>query len=171
MMRAVAFSFQDACLQGLDRQRFELRRLVDGIGDPRMERRGNSALTRHEGGFRRDLELHRLDLEGDLLPALLDSMAGSDAVCIRHMREGVAADLLAIELKWSALQERLELAETGAGAESVVAQGELLTQAIDRLIVFERTELLPMAERLLSDESLTRIRDALRARRQAKPRS
>ena len=98
-------------------------------------------------------------------------MAGSDAVCIRYMQEGVAADLLAIESTWGALQERLELAETGAGAESVVAQGELIIQAIDRLIVFERTELLPMAERLLSDESLTRIRDALRARRQAKPRS
>lgn len=171
MKRADAFSFQGTCLLVLDRQRIELKRLVDGIGDPRMDRRGNSAWTRRTARFRRSLDLHRLDLESDLFPALLDSMAGSDAVCIRLMREGVAADLLAIESGWAALQERLQHAETGAGDESVVAQGELLVQAVDRLIVFERTELLPMAERLISAEGLIRIQDALHARHQAEPPS
>lgn len=91
------------------------------------------------------LALHRADLEDDLFPALLDAMAGSDAVCIRAMRERSLAQLDAL----------------ARGS----AEGEALGALCHAIVDFETRELLPMAERLLDDATLASLDAAMAARR------
>ncbi len=47
------------------------------------------------------------DEEQDLFPALLDSMAGSDAACLRELTASLCLDQRQLEQRWAALRERL----------------------------------------------------------------
>jgi hemerythrin-like domain-containing protein len=108
---------------------------------------------------------HHEDEEQDLFPALIESMAGSDAVCLRELTASLCADHRALEAHWAVLRPRLlQLAEGGsatlAGAD-VPGFVHLYGQHIAR----EEAELLPMAARLLDAAELDRIGLAMRARR------
>ena len=63
---------------------------------------------------------HHADEEEDLFPALIESMAGSDAVCIRDLTQGLAADHRELEARWSLLRSDLreDRGERGRGAGS-----------------------------------------------------
>src|SRR3546814_9999059 len=56
---------------------------------------------------------HHADEEVDLFPALIESMAGSDAVCIRELTDGLCADHRKLEAGWRRLRETL--AKIGQG--------------------------------------------------------
>lgn len=105
---------------------------------------------------------HRADLDADIFPALCISMAGSDAVCIREMRERVGAQLDAMALQW----RRLLTATAGPPAH-LPAEGEALCALCRAIVDFEARELLPMAERLLDDPTLAQMNAAMVARRAA----
>jgi hypothetical protein len=120
------------------------------------------------GALRRDVDalmgcLHQ-DEEQDLFPALLESMAGSDAVCIRQMIEARVDEHREIEARWLGLRQWLEAVEAGQAAApeagSVAAFGDCYLSHLTQ----EDGELLPMAERLLSDEALALIGDGMRRR-------
>jgi hemerythrin-like domain-containing protein len=108
---------------------------------------------------------HHEDEEQDLFPALLESMAGSDAVCLRELTASLCSDHRALERRW--LDVRQALLKVQDGQATTFADVEvpgfiaLYAQHIDR----EEAELLPMAARLLSDAELDRIGRAMRARR------
>ncbi|WP_051049128.1 hemerythrin domain-containing protein [Ideonella sp. B508-1] len=110
---------------------------------------------------------HHADEEADLFPALLASMAGSDAVCLRELTDGLKADHRRFEQLWTGL--RAALTEIAAGrpaaldATAVEAFCALYAQHIAR----EETELLPMAERLIDPAVLAEIGRAMRRRRGA----
>jgi hemerythrin-like domain-containing protein len=108
---------------------------------------------------------HHEDEEQDLFPALLEAMAGSDAVCLRGLTEGLTADHRLLEADWQALRRELEALTAGLAA---VLTSALVTGFVDRYaahIAREEAELLPMAQRLLSDAQLDRIGRSMRARR------
>jgi hypothetical protein len=109
--------------------------------------------------------LHHEDEERDLFPALLESMAGSDAVCLRELIAALCDDHRALEARWRTLRRALVQVAAGGGtpwnAEDVRAFVDLYDQHIAR----EESELLPMAARLLSDADLDRVGLAMRARR------
>lgn len=90
--------------------------------------------------------LLRADLDADIFPGLLDAMAGSDAVCIREMRDRLLAMLDALAPQ---------------------RDGQALRVQCRAIVDFETRELLPMADRLLDDAALARISAAMRARRAA----
>ena len=71
------------------------------------------AATRLRRHFDRTVAHLHQDEEQDLFPALLESMAGSDAVCIRQMVEARAAEHREIEWRWVALRQWLEQVEAG----------------------------------------------------------
>lgn len=110
---------------------------------------------------------HHADEEADLFPALLESMAGSDAVCLRELTEGLAAQHREFEWRWAAL--RTPLAEIAAGraavldAPAVAAFCALYAEHIAR----EERELLPLAQRLLPEAVQADIGRAMRQRRGA----
>lgn len=109
-------------------------------------------------------DLHA-DEDVDLFPALIESMAGSDPVCIREMTRALTAEHRELEAHWRSLRGRLERIARGEPALLEAADVESLASGYDRHIAREESELLPMASRLLTDPELERVGRAMRARR------
>lgn len=118
--------------------------------------------------LRRDFDrmaarLHQ-DEELALFPALLESMAGSDAVCIRQMVEARAGEHREIESRWLALDQWLQAVEAGQSVLPQPGTVEAFIGLCQSHLEQEDGELLPMAERLLSDEALEDIAESMRQR-------
>ncbi|MBA4175372.1 MAG: cation-binding protein [Leptothrix sp. (in: Bacteria)] len=113
---------------------------------------------------------HHEDEEQDLFPALLESMAGSDAVCLRELTASLRRDHRALEQRWAALRQRLLQITGGISAALAEADVPGFVQLYERHIAREEAELLPMAARLLSEAELDRIGLAMCARRGPQPR-
>lgn len=108
---------------------------------------------------------HHEDEEQDLFPALLESMAGSDAVCLRELTASLCADHRALEQRWSVLRQRLQQVSEGSASTLADADAPGFVQRYAQHIAREESELLPMAARLLGAAELDRIGLAMRARR------
>jgi hypothetical protein len=104
------------------------------------------------------------DEEDDLFPALLESMAGSDAVCLRDLTAGMALQHRVLETMWGRLRKALAAVANGQhtllDSAEVAAFAALNESHIER----EQTELLPMAQRLLTDDALAQIGASMRER-------
>jgi hemerythrin-like domain-containing protein len=114
--------------------------------------------------FDKSVAVHHLDEELDLFPALIESMAGSDPVCLREMIDELTHEHRALALTWQRL--RAAFAELAAGAPATIesADVEELIARCERLFRLADEELLPMADRLLSDDARDRIGATMRAR-------
>lgn len=153
-----------------DRARAEcaaLRRLAERLARHGADRQARHAAAALAGDFGACVAQHLADEEAGLFPALIESMAGSDAVCLRELTASLAAEHRELERLWRALQPRLErVASAGAAAlphDEVSAFADLCERHMAR----EDAELLPMAARLLGDAELDRLGLAMRARRGA----
>jgi len=109
--------------------------------------------------------LHHADEEDDLFPALIESMSGSDAICLREIIAGLTADHRALEACWRHLRAILERIAAGECVPLLVDDVEALAVRYEQHIEREENELLPMAARLLSDAELAGVGRAMRARR------
>lgn len=110
---------------------------------------------------------HHADEEVDLFPALIESMAGSDAVCLRELTASLTAEHRELEQRWCALRTRLEQVARADAATLPDDEVQGFMALYERHIAREEAELLPMAARLLSDAELDCIGRAMRARREA----
>lgn len=108
---------------------------------------------------------HHADEEEDLFPALLEAMAGSDAVCLRELTDGLRAEHRVLEGRWAALREVLARVARGQPVALPPSDVQAFVAAYAAHIEKEDTELLPMATRLLSDADITRVGTAMRVRR------
>ena len=120
------------------------------------------------GGLRRHFDrlagrLHQ-DEEQDLFPALLESMAGSDAVCISQMIDARVEEHREVEARWLAIRQWLEQVEAGRAALPPRGTVAAFVDLYRSHLTQEDGELLPMAERLLSDEALSQIGNSMRER-------
>ena len=120
-----------------------------------------AAVMRH---FDTETTLHHQDEEQDLFPALLESMAGSDAVCLRELSAALGAEHRLLQARWRAL--RPALARIAAGSAGALAPDavQALVDGTTQHIARETAELLPMAARLLDAAALERIGRAMHAR-------
>ena len=107
--------------------------------------------------------LHQ-DEEQDLFPALLESMAGSDAICIRQMIDARVEEHREIEARWLAIRQWLEQVEAGFAGLPARGTVEAFVDLYRSHLMQEDGELLPMAERLLSEEALAQIGEGMRRR-------
>ncbi len=108
---------------------------------------------------------HHADEETDLFPALITSMAGSDAVCIRELVASLTADHRALEWHWQRLRVALQQIAAGAAAPLLPADVDPFIALYAQHIAREDRELLPMAARLLGDAALDSVGKAMRMRR------
>lgn len=108
---------------------------------------------------------HHADEEDDLFPALLESMAGSDAVCLREMVDSLERDHLTLERQWLALRAVLQQVIDGAQVRLEPVAVTAFSAHYAAHIAREEGELLPMAERLLSAQALEDIGRSMRRRR------
>lgn len=154
-----------ACHQRVQGQNATLLRLLPHLashGADRPAREAAAAVMRYFDSAARH---HHEDEEIDLFPALLESMAGSDAVCLRELIAGLCADHRALEARWRTLRSALEQVTLGATATLSADDVQGFVGLYERHIAREETELLPMAGRLLADSELDRIGLAMRVRR------
>lgn len=154
-----------ACHGRVHKQCDTLRRLADHLpthGSDTAAQQAATAVMRYFDTAARD---HHADEEEDLFPALLDAMAGSDAVCLRALTDGLVAEHRVLEAGWHSLRELLARVAQGEPVALPAAQVQAFVAAYAAHIDKEDTELLPMAARLLSDADITRIGTAMRVRR------
>ena len=140
-----------------------LRELVRGFGDAGAA--SPSAAAAHAGAagvrfFDRRLAAHHAHEEQHLFPALLEAVAGSDGVCLRSIGAGLAAEHREIETRWRALREGLASAAPASPPQASAV--EAFVALCERYTACERRELLPMAERLMSDDAIAILERALR---------
>jgi iron-sulfur cluster repair protein YtfE (RIC family) len=108
---------------------------------------------------------HHADEEQDLFPALIEAMAGSDAVCLREMVAGLTTDHRQIEAFWRRVRAALEQLAEGWPTALASADVEALANAVRQHTEREERELLPMAARLMGDDALAHIGRAMHERR------
>ncbi len=154
-----------ACHVRIDRYCDTLRRLAVHTlehGSDAQAQRAAAGIVRY---FDTAAVQHHADEEEDLFPALLESMAGSDAVCIREMTCSLAAEHRQLETAWRSLRPALQKIAAGSAAPLPDKLVATFTQAYARHMEIEENELLPMAARLLSEHDIERIGRAMRKRR------
>lgn len=154
-----------ACHDRIETQCATLRRLVPHLLVHGVDEEARAAATRIIRYFDTSALHHHADEEDDLFPALIESMAGSDAICLRDMIDGLTADHRALAACWRHLRAILERIAAGERVPLLFDDVEALAVRYERHIEREEKELLPMAVRLLSDDDLARIGRAMRARR------
>lgn len=142
-----------------------LRRLVPHLAEHGANEEARNAATNVMRYFDTSARHHHADEEEDLFPALIESMAGSDAICVREMIEGLTADHRALEAAWRRLRDVLERIAAGESVALASDDVEGLVGLYERHIQREEDELLPMAARLLSEDDLVRVGRAMRERR------
>lgn len=157
MLAACHLRVQDQCST--------LLRLAPHIAVHGSDRPAQEAATAVMRYFDTSARHHHDDEERDLVPALIESVAGSDAVCLRELTAALTAEHRELEARWQTL--RAVLAQVAAGQTVLLAHDDVssFAQRYQRHIAREESELLPMAERLLSDAELDRIGLAMRLRR------
>ena len=143
-----------------------LRRLVPHVAAHGVDRAASEAAQAVLRYFDLAAPDHHADEEQDLFPALLESMAGSDAVCLREL-------IVALTLAAPRARSPLAGAAPGAGCASPPAKPWRWTRrwcggwsrAYRQHLAREDAELLPMAARLIGDAPLQQIGRAMRLRR------
>ena len=161
----VPLEMLSACHGRIEQQCSTLRRLhshLRGHGADDQARAAAAALIRY---FDLAARQHHEDEETDLFPALLESMAGSDPVCLRELTASLAAEHRDLEAAWHRLRAVLEQVASGQKAALSPEQVEAFVELYAHHIAREEQELLPMAARLLSDDELDAIGRAMRQRR------
>lgn len=154
-----------ACHLRIEQQCATLQRLASHLPTHGADADARSAALGVMRYFDTAARDHHADEEVDLFPALLESMAGSDAVCLREMTAGLTAEHRELEDRWRVLRRALE--QVAAGMPTLLAPQEVqaFVGLYEQHIAREDDELLPMAQRLLSDAELDRIGLAMRVRR------
>lgn len=154
-----------ACHGRVEQQCATLLRLVPHVAAHGADEQARSAAVNVMRYFDTAARDHHADEEVDLFPALIESMAGSDAVCIADITQALTADHRRFEVQWQEIRATLARIANG---ESVPLNGGLtaaFTSAYAQHIEREENELLPMAARLLSDVALQQVGRAMRERR------
>ena len=160
-----------ACHTRVERQCRTLRRLVPHLATAGVDDEARTAARAVIRYFDTAAVHHHEDEERDLFPALIESMAGSDAVCLHEITQALCADHRALEVRWKALREKLmtlcDTSNDGPGGSGELGADEVESFAVayEKHIEREESELLPMAARLLDEAAIDRIGRAMRERR------
>jgi len=154
-----------ACHARIERQCATLLRLAAHLAAHGIDDEARQAATSVMRYFDLSAPNHHADEEQDLFPALLESVAGSDASCLRALIDGLSAEHRALEAGWRRVRAALVGIAEGDDALWRASEVEALVALYERHIRCEEDELLPMAARLLDDEVLAAIGRAMAERR------
>lgn len=153
------------CHRRVERQCATLVRLAPHLAAHGSDGAAAEAVTAVMRYFDTAAPNHHADEEDDLFPALIESMAGSDAVCLRAIIAGLEADHRELERRWAGLRRTLAAVAQRQRAALERDDVQAFADLYARHIAREEGELLPMAERLLGDADFARIGAAMRRRR------
>src|SRR5262245_1453716 len=97
-----------ACHLRIEAQCATLQRLVPHLGAHGADQQARDAASAVMRYFDSAARHHHADEEADLFPALIESMAGSDAVCLRDLTASLSADHRELDRRWRQLRRALE---------------------------------------------------------------
>ena len=154
-----------ACHGRIQQQCATLRRLAPHLAAHGADEQARGAAANLLRYFDSAALQHHADEEENLFPALLESMAGSDAVCIREMTDRLSGEHRLLEAAWRRLRGPLAQIAAGAAPALSMQEVEAFTGLYAEHLALEEAELLPMAARLLGEAAIDEIGRAMRARR------
>jgi len=154
-----------ACHERIRHQCATLQRLPPHLATHGANVEARAAAAQVIRYFETSGKQHHQDEEEDLFPALIESMAGSDAVCLHEITAALQADHHALETGWIPLRDRLMQIVNGDNAPLTARDVETWIAHYEQHIQREEDVLLPMAARLLSEAALEQIGRAMCARR------
>lgn len=140
----------------LDRTRAQcavMRRLVMYVAECGADRHARSAIDAVIRHFDTATAARQVELDEALFPALMEAMAGSDAVCLREQASGLSDDHRAISRAWQRLRPAFEAVAAGTQDVLPAQETEAFVLRCESVIEFKQGELLPMARRLLLDDA------------------
>lgn len=145
------------------RQCVRLRELVAQLATDDAARAAHAAAAGLLHGIEDALRQHAAHEERALFPALIESMAGSDAVCLREMTTGLAAEHRELLRLCRRNREMLQqdLAGDGTARQRLAEAVEQFCDLHRRHAALETADLLPMSARLLGDAELERLQRAI----------
>ena len=161
----VPLEMLSACHARIEQQCATLRRMVVHLARHGVDEDARVAAAGVMRYFDTAAVHHHADEERDLFPALIEAMAGSDAVCLRELTTSLASEHRELEVHWQRVRGLLARVVAGDGAALESSAVEGLVGRYQQHVEREEKELLPMAARLLSDDDLDRIGRAMRRRR------
>ena len=161
----VPLEMLSACHQRIEAQCALLHRLVTHLGAHGVDRQARDAAATVMHYFDTSARHHHADEEVDLFPALIESMAGSDAVCLNELIDSLRANHRELEQRWGRLRGALEQVASSRAPALSADEVQAFVGLYERHIAREESELLPMAKRLLGNAELDRIGLAMRVRR------
>jgi hemerythrin-like domain-containing protein len=141
-----------------------LRRLADQAAGRAPDGAAREAAAQLIPELDASIREHRAD-DDELFPALIEAMAGSDAVCLREMTEQLTDQHRELEARWRRVRGQLARVAAGEPASIDAEEVDAWVALCERHTGREQRELLPMAARLLSDGDLERLGRAMRQRR------
>lgn len=154
-----------ACHIRIEHQCNTLQRLAAHLRDHGSDEQAQQAARNIMRYFDTAAVDHHADEEEDLFPALLDSVAGSDPVCIKDLIDRLCREHRQLEAGWRRLRKILII--VAEGRDALLPQNDVdafVSQYADHLRC-EEDELLPMAQRLLGQHHIDQIGRAMRIRR------
>lgn len=154
-----------ACHIRIEHQCNTLQRLAEHLPGHGSDEQARQAATNIMRYFDTAAVDHHADEEDDLFPALLESVAGSDPVCIKALIDRLCHEHRQLEAAWRRL--RKTLVQIAAG-ENAMLSGQEVDDFVNLYtghIRCEEDELLPMAQRLLGQHHIEQIGQAMRIRR------
>ena len=154
-----------ACHTRVEKQCQTLERLQAHLGVHGSDAAAQEAAHAVLRYFNSAARHHHEDEEEDLFPALLEAMAGSDAVCIRELTEALEAEHRVLENRWACMRTPLQAVVRGQPVALAAQEVDEFVTGYRTHILREDTELLPMAQRLLGSEALAQMGQAMRERR------
>lgn len=158
-----------SCHERMERQLTTLERLGAHIAQHGADESAQEAARRVITYFDTAAVHHHADEEENVFPALLEAVAGSDAVCIRELTDTLRSDHRQLEKLWRSLRPQLQGLLSCAPPASASLDGPIVTQFIATYrshLKREDDELLPLAERLLGQPERERIGRAMKTRRE-----
>lgn len=158
-----------ACHTRIEKQCATLARLVPHLALHGSDEQAATAARNIMRYFDSAALMHHADEEENLFPELLESMAGSDAVCLRELTQGLSDDHRRLEAGWRRLRPSLADIAKGLPAELSGQDVEAFVISYTEHLRREDQELLPMARRLLGDDALKRLGHAMGERRGIPP--
>ena len=148
--------------QGLGEARFEaLRQLARRSSGTPVETSERNAASAALAWFDRCISVHHRVLEDTLFPELVESMAGSDPVCLRELAASATAGHRAVESLWRSLRPACVALSRGVSAALEADVATALVEACRANFERAARDLIPMAERLLDDAALARLQARL----------
>nr|WP_054020541.1 hemerythrin domain-containing protein [Piscinibacter sakaiensis] len=158
-----------ACHGRIERHLDLIERLAGHLARAGADASARDAAAQLLRYFGTAVPLHHADEEQDLFPALHEAVAGSDAVCLRALTEGLATQHRRLDAAWEALRPVLRRLADGApfdaAADWPADAAAAFLAANHEHLAREDGELLPMAARLLDAAALAAIGRAMRERR------